>query len=1639
MKKTMAVCLGLCVMVAVAVSGCSDSSVTTPSAICGNGVVEGSEQCDDGNTDNGDGCLEYCLTATCGDGFLHAGVEQCDDGNRIDDDECRNDCTLRSCGDGVVQTETEECDDGNNDTTDACVNCQDAYCGDGYVQQGVEQCDDGNQIDDDECSNACTNTSCGDGIVDAETEECDDGNEDTTDACINCFDAYCGDSYVQDGVEECDDGNEDNTDACVACKEAVCGDGFVQDGVEQCDDGNGIDNDACRNNCTLESCGDGVVQPETEECDDANEDTTDACINCYDAYCGDGFLHQGVEQCDDGNTIDDDDCSNECKLTSCGDGVVQTETEQCDDANEVNTDACVNCQDAYCGDGYIQDGVEACDDGNNITTDACVQCAEAFCGDGYVQDGEEACDDGNDINTDACVICAEAYCGDGFIRDGFEDCDDGNTTAGDGCDEFCHVEVFSCTGITPPVISNQIDNEVTFGGVLVDEAAVICLYNLNLGDAPDTVQQGDCSYVLTPSEIFANGRGAVVDIPRNSVENGSYATYIINPDPESVACPSRLRVLSLAPPQVDDVDPAVAWVGDPGDGMLSDVKVTVRGANFRITPNVLWIKIGPQGEPVDQFRFESPEVNMLSNEELTAVCPSESRNMPSGFYFVYVVNPEGLAARWTIGDNPGEFEVSDIAPPVIVDIDPSRGNKTDEVTLTVTGRYFQAGAVVEIEQLSGSRVTLPSAATTENPDTDTTLYRTIGAGVLESTGLYPVWVTNPDDRNDVYYSYHATTGQGRQIHQDNLQTLDINLNIARERHGSVNGFDIYGGGHMYTAGGISGDNTVLDSVEAAEVNMFGSVGFWKYPLQWAECDDIHHEANCRRQVKLNEPRQGLAMTRHRNFLYALGGSSTDTNVYPLPVATERSSIEQSRILAFDTMPGIQTPTVISGTGLPFGTWFYRVSAIGPWGESLASREMQMRNISGTIQVCWQSVPGATGYHVYRSPAAEGRVGTARLLAKDIDAITTCFNDTGIGDLTPAPARLEASVADGGSLDAGVWIYRVTATAGSRETLAGYRLFVQITDDDVTAGRRSISLNWEPLAIAGVRYTVYRSPAAVQDPLGNEMAYFLEDQLADNEYTDTGSLDADDQRPAPDGVSPLPVGSIGLWQTLDAGLITPREGAAATVVSVPAEQEEDPVRTFIYVVGGRQTTMTTTEYLSTTERLELFDDGTTGSMELMGTLLNTPRAFHVLLNSQNRETPTGDTEIVDPPCEDLDGDGFEAAWCNPNVDEGGGDCDDTNNSIYPGAFDLCGDGIDQDCDGIDPECPIECADPSYADQDGDGYLSIECGGDDCDDDPGDDPAYCSDGEPLCDDPSAPPYALCAVCIHPDALDFPGDSADSDCDEGEIPLWCSDPEQRDKDGDGYISIICGGDDCDDDPSDDPDYCGWDEQNPQNYSPDCEDPGFAFSRCAYCIHPDAVEADFCDGVDSNCNGLDDCDDIIWTFSQQPATGGALDPDEPIYLVICQGDNDLVRFGNGPILPNDHATFEVVEVQKPNGALSSFHEQVEDLPSGRATLAHSAVLVAQQIDGQSKDILWVFPGVSDETLGSEPDPLTNGITGLFFDINSGNSSYYLEAGSFVSTGSNLPTPRSYYSTVRLYGYVYFIGGNAGSGPVPSVERLTE
>jgi cysteine-rich repeat protein len=145
-------------------SGGSTGTSEPRPAVCGDGVITGDEACDDGNGDNLDGCLNDCTHASCGDGFVQAGIEDCEDGNEDDSDDCV-DCHQARCGDGVVYAGQEQCDAGPANSDNFYGGCSSQCtlgprCGDGKLN-GPEQCDDADDDPQDGCLAGCIEaTSC---------------------------------------------------------------------------------------------------------------------------------------------------------------------------------------------------------------------------------------------------------------------------------------------------------------------------------------------------------------------------------------------------------------------------------------------------------------------------------------------------------------------------------------------------------------------------------------------------------------------------------------------------------------------------------------------------------------------------------------------------------------------------------------------------------------------------------------------------------------------------------------------------------------------------------------------------------------------------------------------------------------------------------------------------------------------------------------------------------------------------------------------------------------------------------------------------------------------------------------------------------------------------------------------------------------------------------------------------------------------------------------------------------------------------------------------------------------------------------------------------------------------------------------
>ena len=218
--------------------------------------------------------------------------------------------------------------------------------------------------------------------------------------------------------------------------------------------------------------------------------------------------------------------------------------------------------------------------------------------------------------------------------------------------------------------------------------------------------------------------------------------------------------------------------------------------------------------------------------------------------------------------------------------------------------------------------------------------------------------------------------------------------------------------------------------------------------------------------------------------------------------------------------------------------------------------------------------------------------------------------------------------------------------------------------------------------------------------------------------------------------------------------------------------------------------------------------------------------------------------------DVDGDGYAAC-------SGGSvlDCDDTSASIYPGATEIPGNGIDEDCDGVDV---FGC----FEDLDGDGFGStstINSTDSDCLD------AGESTVDTDCDDTDP--------LVFLGATEVPNDGIDQDCD-GADTVTCF----EDLDGDGIGSSVvvegsgsCTGTglsmldgDCDDGdaaigPFADEVCDGVDNDCDASTNEAFDADGDAFSLCdGDCDDADAARSpgllEECNGVDDDCDGTTD-----------------------------------------------------------------------------------------------------------------------------------------------------------------------------------------
>lgn len=479
-----------------------------PPPVCGNGLLELGESCDDGNVDDGDACPSACvyLPFVCADGSVVGNGDGCngiiDCADESDEYPGNPECPVPGCGNGIIEPAlNEECDTGGAPST-TCIDCRFARfeCANGQEIFAWTTCDkefdcfDGS--DEYPQNAACPAPVCGDGIVDWEFgEECDDGDQNGVFDCdVDCtFKTFVCVGGVEipiwaacDGWPNCPSGDDEGPENPDCPPLFTCDDGqpiFVGgecNGSFECADGSdeGPVNAACFPNFF---CADGTPTFVGYECD--------AVVDCEDGsdewplspfcdepfHCEDGTNVPVWSQCDTFPNCPDG--SDEYPLNAacpepffCEDGQPLQPWSVCDTWPD-----CAGGEDEYplnptcpepfmCGDGstlppwFVCDGWPDCFDGTDEAP-ANQNCPPTF----VCADGEELftfspacnalneCADGSDEYPVNAECQAPFMCANGDVAPWWTACD-GFPNCADGSDEYplnpeCpEVPVASCEG-----------------------------------------------------------------------------------------------------------------------------------------------------------------------------------------------------------------------------------------------------------------------------------------------------------------------------------------------------------------------------------------------------------------------------------------------------------------------------------------------------------------------------------------------------------------------------------------------------------------------------------------------------------------------------------------------------------------------------------------------------------------------------------------------------------------------------------------------------------------------------------------------------------------------------------------------------------------------------------------------------------------------------------------------------------------------------------------------------------------------------------------------------------------------------------------------------------------------------------------
>ncbi len=479
---------------------------------CTHGKDAGKPNCCDWLTGNTNECNDgnSCTYDYCGKDYLcyHVEVAKCcaKDGDCNDDGVCTDDkCKIPegepvgSCENNKIPeccTANYDCADGKFCTVDGCNKKVEDPAGTCFhnATSGCcdvkEDCDDGKECTDDSCVNhKCIfgpdkfKPNCCDGNAD-----CSDGNACTLDSCDTtaklCKFVDNGDATCCNSPTDCDDGDCKTADFCDATNKCTSKklSGSCVDKSE-CDDGNSCTIDACT---VVDGCGTCTYSPNPEcckydtACDDQKPCTLDRCVN---SKCENTPLSQcciddkdALTACNDNNACTIEYCvNNQCRHTAPKGGCC-TQNADCDDSVACTADSCTNIQSGAgvcanvpasgCEVCTTTNQAVTCDDSNKCTSDTCVsnKCVHSpksgCCIDKF------DCNDGKPCTIDYCIT-SMAYCV--------------NTEEVGGVKPCCtpETEATECASLDSPCATGKCLDQPDGSKQCVAVAKPACSYELN--------------------------------------------------------------------------------------------------------------------------------------------------------------------------------------------------------------------------------------------------------------------------------------------------------------------------------------------------------------------------------------------------------------------------------------------------------------------------------------------------------------------------------------------------------------------------------------------------------------------------------------------------------------------------------------------------------------------------------------------------------------------------------------------------------------------------------------------------------------------------------------------------------------------------------------------------------------------------------------------------------------------------------------------------------------------------------------------------------------------------------------------------------------------------------------------------------